>query len=165
MKKLINILVVFAMVVPLALTSCKGKTEKDATSLSSNKNEVSSKGSIPKALGEATILLSEQIYGDKKTVNELFGKPKETTKLAVTSKKNEMTISSRIMKDGSVALKYDVTFIFSDNGTCYPAKLYYEMPSTFQSDTIICDGGPYKDPRGFGQVFGWLKELLPVSYD
>ena len=165
MKKLINFLVVFAMVVPLALTSCKGKTEKDATSLSSNKNEVSSKGSIPKAMGEATILLSEQIYGSQKTVNELFGKPKETTKVAVTSKKNEMTISSSIMKDGSVALKYDVTFIFSDNGTCYPAKLYYENPSTFQSDTIICDGGPYKDPRGFGQVFGWLKELLPVSYN
>ena len=165
MKKLINILVVFAMVVPLALTSCKGKNKTGAEATIPSKNEVSSKGSIPKAMGDAKIILSEQIYGSQKTVNDLFSKPKDTTKVAVTSKKNEMTISSSIMIDGSVALKYDVTFIFSDNGTCYPAKLYYEKPSTFQSDTIICDGGPYKDPRGFGQVFGWLKELLPVSYN
>ena len=69
------------------------------------------------------------------------------------------------MKNSSVALKYDVTFIFSDNDTCYPSVLYYENPSTFESGTIKCNGGPYKDQNGFGQVFGWLKELLPISYD
>ncbi len=69
------------------------------------------------------------------------------------------------MVEGTVALKYIVTFIFSDNGTCYPSKFYYEKPSTFQSGTIKCVGGPYNDPNGFGQIFGWLNQFLQISYD
>lgn len=123
------------------------------------------KGSIPKWMGESKIILSDQIYGSVKTVNDLFASPKDTTNVVITSTSNKLEISNDIVVNGAVTLKYTVTFIFSDNGTCYPSKLYYEKPSTFQSGTITCTGGPYNDPRGFGQVFAWLKELLPISYE
>ena len=168
MKKLISILVVIGIIMPILFTSCKGKNR--AGKVSNPKSETSTltkkeENKIPASMLKSIIILSDQIYGEEKTVNDLFGKPKDTTKVVITSSKNELKISSSIMKNDTVALKYDVTFIFSDNGTCYPSTLYYEKPSTFQSDTIKCNGGPYNDPYGFGQVFGWLKELIPISYD
>lgn len=168
MKKLINILVIIGMIMPIIFTSCKGKNGAGNASKSKEKALVSSKkekNMIPESMRNSTIILSEKIYGEQKTVNDLFGKPKDTTTVVITNTKNELKISNTIMKNDTVAMKYDVTFIFSENGTCYPSTLYYEKPSTFQSDTIKCNGGPYNDPHGFGLVFGWLNELLSISYD
>lgn len=156
------------MIIPIIFTSCKGKNKAGNVSNSKGKVSASSKkekNKIPEWMGKSTIILSDTIFGEQKTVNDLFGKPKDTTDFVVTSTKNELKISNSIIIDGAVVMKYDVTFIFSDNGTCYPSTLYYEKPSTFQSDTIKCNGGPYNDPHGFGLLFGWLKELLSISYE
>lgn len=168
MKKLINILVIIGIAMTIIFTSCKGKKGDGNVAKSKEKTSALSKkagNKIPDWMGNSTIILSDTIYGEEKTVKDLFGKPKDTTSVVITSTKNELKISNTIMKNGAVGMKYDVTFVFSDNGTCYPSTLYYEKPSTFQSDTIKCTGGPYNDPHGFGLVFGWLKELLSISYD
>lgn len=123
------------------------------------------KGAIPKNMGNSVIVMSDTVYETTKTVNDLFGNPKETTNVVITNSESELKISTEEVKDGRITIKFDVTFKFSGSGTCYPAKLYYEVPLTFQSGTISCNGGPYNDPHGFGQVLMWLSQLVPRSYN
>lgn len=155
----------FSVIFLMATFSCSASSKSSIPKQKGDSTSDSTKSSIPKQRGNSTIVLSEQIYGSQKTVDDLFGKPMDTTNVVITNKGNEMKISSSIMIDGAVGIKFDVTFVFSDSGTCYPSQLYYEKPSTFQSGTIYCDGGPYKDPHGFGEVFGWLQNLLPLGYN
>ena len=67
----------------------------------------------------------------------------------------------------SVILKVDVTFKLSkvlDGGTCYPYKLYYESPLTFESQTLSCRD-PYSDSQSYGYLLGSLYEFLPMLYE
>ena len=155
----------FSVIFLMTTFSCSASAKSSIPKQKEDSTSDSTKNSIPKQMGDSTIVLSELAFDSQKTVNDLFGKPKDTTKVVITNKGNEMTISSSIMVDGSVVAKFDVTFVFSDNGTCYPSQLYYEKPSTFQSGTVYCHGGPYNDPEGFGEVCGWIKNSLPLGYN
>ena len=59
------------------------------------------------------ILLTDYLYGEQKTINDLFGKPKETTTVVVKSTDNELLLSHEVGADGVVILKIDIYFKLS----------------------------------------------------
>ena len=126
-------------------------------------------GTIPTWMGNSVIVATNEIYGSYKTVNDFFGNPsRDIANIVIQSSENGLQIACEIAEEGIVAIKFDVTFKFSkvgDGGTCYPTKLYYEIPTTFQSGTVYCNGGPYNDPNGFGQIMGMLQRLILWSYE
>lgn len=126
-----------------------------------------SKQQIPQWMGKSVILLTDYLYGEQKTINDLFGKPKETTTVVVKSTDNELLLSHEVGADGVVILKIDIYFKLSkvgDAGTCYISKLYYESPMTFESQTLTCFG-PYNDPENYGQILDTISSLQPMLYD
>ena len=122
---------------------------------------------IPQWMGKSVILLTDYLYGEQKTINDLFGKPKETTSIVVKSTNNELVLAHEVGKDGIVVLKINIYFKLTkigDAGTCYISKLYYESPMTFESQTLTCYG-PYNDSENYGQILGFVSQLLPLMYD
>lgn len=127
------------------------------------------KGTIPTWMGNSIIVATDQVYGSMKTVNDFFGKPSnDISNITITSSEDALKIVGEILEDDIVALKFEVTFKFSkvrDGGVCYPTKLYYEIPVTFQNGTIYCNGGPYNNPESFGQIMGMLERFQQFAYE
>lgn len=122
---------------------------------------------IPDWMGNSVILLTKEFTGKAETINSLFSNPCESTTVTVHTSDNELKLCHEIGASGIVILKVDVTFKLSkvlDGGTCYPYKLYYESPLTFESQTLSCRD-PYSDSQSYGYLLGSLYEFLPMLYD
>lgn len=126
------------------------------------------KGSIPSWIKNSVIVMSEHVYGENKTIEDLFGrKPLETTNTTITTTDKKLIIENEAVAEGVVILKIEVTFIMNkimDAGTCYPSKLVFESPMTFQTQTLTCYG-PYNDPENYGRILGFLSESMKLFYE
>ena len=159
MKKLINILVVFAMVVPLALTSCKGKTE---FSIFSDKNG----HKIPLWMENSVLLQSELAFGKRKTVGELFDSAKATTVVkSLTYTKDSFKIIAESYKGETVTMELTVDFKcakLDNGGTCFIPSIKLYSPVTFKTMNYECTA-----PEGldYGLCLGILQEIQPLMFD
>ena len=125
-------------------------------------------GTIPKWMGDSVIVLSKEVFGKHVTINDWFGKtPKDTANITITNTEKTLTVTMEMLQDNEVALKMTATFIFAKMGkasTCYPSKIHYESPLTFQSKTFTCKS-PYDDMKNYGVLMGMLMEILPMIYE
>lgn len=122
---------------------------------------------IPEWMGNSVILLTKEFTGKAETINSFFNNPNEFTTVKVYASDNELKLCHEMKTEGIVILKVDVTFKLSkvlDGGTCYPYKLYYESPLTFESKTLSCRD-PYSDSQSYGYLLGSLYEFIPMFYD
>ena len=119
-------------------------------------------------MGDSVIVLSKEVFGQHITINDWFGKtPKDTANIVITNTEKTLTVVMEMLQDNEVALKMTATFIFAQAGkasTCYPSKIHYESPLTFQSKTFTCKG-PYDDMKNYGVLMGMLMEILPMLYE
>ena len=124
------------------------------------------KGKIPAWMGDSSIFLSEVVYGKSMTINDLYGKkPLATTNTEIASSDDILVISNEYAEYGIVGMKVTTTFVMDQDGACYPAELVFEVPSTLQSETFTCDGGPLNDPENYGAILGTLSQLLNIFYE
>lgn len=125
-------------------------------------------GSIPTWMGNSIITLTKEAFGNSITINDWFGKtPKEATNVAITHTEKTLTIDMDMHKDDAIVLKVTVTFVFAkagNTGTCYPSKLYYEVPLSFQSQTLTCKG-PYNDTENCSMIIGLLQKMITWLYE
>ena len=125
-------------------------------------------GIIPKWMCDSVIILSKEVFGKHITINDWFGKtPKDTANITITNTEKTLTVAMEMLQDNEVALKMTATFIFAKMGkasTCYPSKIHYESPLTFQSKTFTCKS-PYDDMKNYGVLMGMLMEILPMIYE
>ena len=122
---------------------------------------------IPDWMGNSIILMTKEYTGKTEPINSLFSNPTETTTVKIFIEDNELKLCHEIGVLDIVILKLDVTFKLSkvlDGGTCFPSKLYYESPLTFESETLTCKD-PYNDSRAYGYLLGTLYEFLPMFYE
>lgn len=130
-----------------------------------------SKETIPSWMKNSAIILSDVMYGSNKTVGTLFGdKFFESTNTKIATFDNKLIISNEIIDNelGTTLIKIEATFIMNrikDSGTCYPSQVIIEVPMTFQSQTFTCSGGPYNNPRKYGEILGCLKGYIENFYE
>ena len=146
-----------------ALTTNEVKTEENVTAESVT-DETEQK--IPDWMGNSVILYSNMLYGQNKTINDLFSNPKETTIIKNKVSKDALTINSEMKADGELSLKLDVSFKFQNTGdikTCYISKITFA--SSMSKETLECKNGPNSDLKKYGQMLGMLYEAVPIMYD
>ena len=109
--------------------------------------------------------MSEYVWYANKTVLDLFGTPKDCTSVKITAENDIAILEIALSKDGDIILTMDVYIRFSGKGkamTCYVSRLDYELPTTFQHESIKTSD-PYS--RESGQILGALSQLLPAMFE
>ena len=103
-----------------------------------------SKDSIPEWMYNSEVISSDMVYGEVKTIGEIFGREEgEYTRTTKKIVNDNLVIINELVSEGVLYARLTTTFVLArigDAGRCYISSVVFEIPLEFKTLRYSCNG-------------------------